>query len=64
MKKYDPDESITCPKCGRKFAQAEVMNVTYLPGFASSPSPSPSYLRLTCLCGLWFERLPLDHKEY
>lgn len=58
MKKYDPDESITCPKCGKAY-KAEVMGPKYCPKMGTEPT----FMVLTSLCGFELERLPLDYEE-
>ncbi len=55
MKKYDPNESITCPKCGRKFAP---IMVKYDKG---SIYDEPT-IKFTCLCSCEFKRRPLDYE--
>ena len=58
IKKYDPEESITCPKCGKTYV-AGVMGPQYIvPKFMET-----ACLTLTSLCGFEFYRYPLDYKE-
>lgn len=57
MKKYDPNEKLTCPKCG-KLSIAEVMNVRHVPAH----DDTATYMRLTCSCGFAWRRRPLDYK--
>lgn len=58
MNKYNPNESITCPKCG-KLSVAEVMNVSHVP----EHDDTAPYMRLTCSCGSFWHRRPLDYRE-
>ena len=57
MKKYNPDESITCPKCGKTY-KAEVM----APKYYESNSEDSSLMVLTCPCNFWLHRRPLDYE--
>lgn len=56
MKKYDPDESITCPKCGKVY-NAEVM----APQFSHVKFLEGEVLVLISLCSFEFYRRPLDY---
>ncbi len=65
MKKYDPDESITCPKCGKGFTQSAIMNVTFVEKFYVDETLSGQIievLSLSCMCGWQTHRRPLDYK--
>lgn len=60
MKKYNPDESITCPKCGKTY-KAEVMNVTLIN--RNLDGSGVELLRLYCLCNWDIYHRPLDYEE-
>ena len=55
MNKYDPNESITCPKCGMEFTP---LGAEYDKG---SIYDGPT-IKFTCVCSYEFKRRPLDYE--
>ncbi len=56
MNKYNPDESITCPKCGRENAPP------LGPVYDSGTLYDGPTMKFNCLCGFEFKRRPLDYE--